>query len=237
MSRIIALVFVLLLLMPFAAHAQGSPAPQLEAAVNDARASVGVARLTIDSRLEMAAQQKIAHMQSSGCYLPRCVNFPGPYERQLAAGYPTTGFASELIDTDHHTVSEVVAYWMTEGSGDRFILTLGSFTDLGCASGLAPNTSQVLWVCDFGQASGTAPSQTPAPFTPTATLAAPTATQTPVPATSTSVPPTSTLTPVRGTAVPVEELGECARVWYADDHGGSWARFTGRMTRLQCVGF
>jgi len=221
-----------LTLLPLTVHAQ-TGASQLEAAVNDARASVGVARLHVDSRLETSAAQKVAFMQSSGCYLPRCVNEPNAYDRQVAAGYPSMGFASELIDTDHAIVPEVVSQWMVEGSGDRFILTLGLFTDLGCATGLAPN-SQILWACDFGQAPGTAPTATPVPtFTqvpPTATLPALTATLTPIPPTSTSVPPTATVGPDG-------QLGECARVWYDEVTGGSYARFFGRMTQFECVGF
>ncbi len=224
MFRRIVLIFVLLLLIPFTAQAQSGLAPQLEAAVNDARASAGVARLHVDSRLENSAAQKVAHMQSSHCYLPRCVNSFSVAERANAAGYPG-GFVSELLDTDHATVPEVVTQWMIEGSGDRFLLTLPQFTDLGCAAGMDGSTP--LWVCDFGQQTG---GTTSTPVPPTATLQPLTATLTPIPATSTPVPPTAT-------PAPDDELGECAHVWYNPDTGGSSARFIGRMTQFQCVGF
>ncbi len=220
------LPLILLLFTGSLAHAQGSPAPQLEAAVNDARASVGVARLHIDARLENSAAQKVAHMQSSHCYLPRCVNSFSAAERANAAGYPG-GFLAELIDTDHATVPEVISQWMTEGSGDRFLLTLDRFTDLGCASGM--DGSVPLWVCDFGQQTATSG---PATATLTSTAQPPTATSQPL--TITPIPPTSgpTATPAAD-----EPLGECARVWYDPTNGGSAARFFGRMTQFQCVGF
>jgi hypothetical protein len=223
MQRLWYLPLILLLFTGSLVHAQGSPTPQLEAAVNDARASVGVARLHVDARLETSAQGKVAHMQSSHCYLPRCVNEFTAAERANAAGYPG-GFVAELLDTDHATVPEVVSQWMTEGSGDRFLLTLDRFTDLGCASGMDGSTP--LWVCDFGQQTGGA---TSTPIPPTATLQ-------PLTATLTSVPPTSTTVPPTATIGPDEPLGECARVWY-DPNGGSAARFFGRMTQFACVGF
>ncbi len=126
-------------------------------------------------------------------------------------------------------MNDVVSAWTIEGSGDRFLLTLGAFTDLGCATGLEPNTGQVLWVCDLGQQVGAvAPTSTSAPTStpPPTSTRAPTATQ--------GAP---TATPIRGTPVPVDELGECAHVWYNPTTGGSAARFIGRMTQFACVGF
>ncbi len=214
-----------------------SPADQLESLVNQSRVANGATSLHIDSRLQTSAQQKINYMLSSGCYLPRCVNEPTAYERQVAAGYPSTGTTSELIDTQDATADGVIGSWMIDGSGDRFLLLYSGFTDLGCASGASGSTP--LWVCDFGQQAVTTnptatptPTSTPAP--PTATSVPPTATATMFPPTWTSVPPTAT---VRGTPVPVDQLGECAKVWYADNHGGTKARYIGRMTDLQCVGF
>jgi uncharacterized protein YkwD len=236
------------------ASLQTSPAAQLETAVNDARASVGVSRLHVDSRLETSAAQKVAHMQASGCYLLRCTNSLDASARAHAAGYPDEGFITELIETDHGTVAEVIDNWMIEGLGNRFILTLPSFTDLGCAFGM--NGSTPLWVCNFGEQSGGAPTSTPAPSAtptatpplptaiptatpqpPTATPPALTATLTPVPSVSTRVPATPSLTPVRGTAVPAEQLGECSRRWKDPVTGGEFARYGGRTTREQCVGF
>jgi hypothetical protein len=202
---------VLLLIMLSIPTAVSAQVSSLETAVNQYRVANGATALHVDTRLEAAAQSKINYMLSSGCYLPRCVNEPVPYDRQQAAGYPSTGNASELIDTDHPTVQGVIDAWAVDGSGNRFILLLGLFTDLGCASGMAGSTP--LWVCDFGQQA----------TTPTATG---------VPVTSTSAPTaTPTATPGVG-----EPIGECARVWYGDD-GSSAARFGARSTQFECVGF
>jgi uncharacterized protein YkwD len=205
-----------------AVTAQSSP---LEAAVNQARTANGSPALHIDPRLQAAAQAKIAYMVSSHCYLPRCVNEPGPYERQLAAGYPTTGFASELIDTEHTTVNGVMDYWMMDGSGNRFILLLASFTDLGCAYGMDGSTP--LWVCDFGQQSYTV--VPPGTNTPVPSDTPPPPTATPLPATATTVPATAT-------TAPDEIMGECGRFWEGDDGSGA-QRYGNRATRLDCLGF
>ncbi len=229
-----ALIFVLSFVIPV--YSQTPQASQLETEVNDARVAAGGLHLNIDSRLENSAMQKVLHMQSSHCYLPRCVNSFSVAERANAAGYPG-GFVSELIDTDHTTAQDVIDFWMIEGLSPRFFITLPQFTDLGCAYGMDGSTP--LWVCDFGQqVTITDPTATPippaTPAPPTATSVPPTATATMFPPTWTSVPLTAT---VRGTPVPVEQLGECATVWYADNHGGTVARFTGRMTQFQCVRF
>lgn len=234
MLRYTTVVFTLFALSawPLVSHAQIIPAAQLETAVNQARVSAGVPALAIDSRLEVSAAAKIVYMQTTGCYLPRCVNEPNAYQRQLAAGYPSTGFASELIDPEHDSVADVVSAWTIEGSGDRFLLTLGAFTDLGCATGLEANTGQVLWVCDLGQQVGA--------VIPTATLVPTFTTQvtsTRVPPTATGVPATATGIPATATPPPTDELGECAHVWYNPTTGGSAARFIGRTTQFACVGF
>ncbi len=233
MSRLWLPILLLLFMIPMPiGHAQIIPAAQLETAVNQARVSAGVPALTVDSRLEVSAAAKIVYMQSTGCYLPRCVNEPNAYQRQLAAGYPSTGFASELIDTEHDTAADVVSTWTIEGSGDRFLLTLGSFTDLGCATGLEPQTSQVLWVCDLGQALGSvAPTSTPVP------TSTPQATSTRVPPTATGVPATATGIPVTATPPPGDQLGECAHIWFDPVSLGTVGHFIGRMTQFQCVGF
>jgi hypothetical protein len=212
---------VLLLIMLSIPTAVSAQVSSLETAVNQYRVVNGATALHVDTRLEAAAQSKINYMLSSGCYLPRCVNEPVPYDRQQAAGYPSTGNASELIDTDHPTVQGVIDAWTVDSSGNRFILLLGLFTDLGCASGMAGSTP--LWVCDFGQ-QATTPTSTGVPTTSTATS---------VPATSTSAPTaTATTTPGVG-----EPMGECARVWYSDDGSSSAARFGARSTQFECVGF
>jgi hypothetical protein len=153
MRTLIAVVAALFVTLsgfpPHPAQADALAASQLEGLVNQARLSQGVAALRIDSRLQSAAASKISYMINSGCYLARCVNEPSAYERQAAAGYPSNGSAAELIDTRNGTATGVISTWMIEGSSSRFLLTLASFTDVGCAQQMVGSTP--LWVCDFGQ--------------------------------------------------------------------------------------
>jgi hypothetical protein len=181
-------------------QADAFAASQLEGVVNQARLSQGVGALRIDSRLRTSAQEKVNSMVNSNCYLPRCVNEPTAYERQVAAGYPSTGYVAELINTQDGTATGVIGTWMSEGSSSRFLLLLGIFTDLGCAQQSVGATS--LWVCDFGQDATLSTVATPAPTATFTSVPTATPTATNLPATATSVPtgtPTSTVAPPTAT--------------------------------------
>jgi hypothetical protein len=212
MTRHLILLLLLILALPLSiAHAQSSPASQLETAINQYRTANGAGTLTIDSRLQTTAQDKLARMIATGCSLSRCVNEPTAYQRQIAAGYPSTGNVAELINASQPAVSTLMTLWTTEGSSSRFLLMLGLFTDVGCAVGLAGATT--LFVCDFGQRSDVTPVPTP---TPTATPVRPTLTPT----------PTSTAS---------DEQGECSIRWRSST-GAEYARYFGVMGRVQCLG-
>lgn len=121
-----------------------SPAQQVFALVNQARARAGCNPLTDDPRLDQAAQQHSDDMSSRDYFshtTPEGVTFD---QRETAAGYPSPG--GENIAQGYTSAQAVMNGWMNS-SGHRANILNCSFV----AIGIGLDTRGWYWTQDFGR--------------------------------------------------------------------------------------
>jgi uncharacterized protein YkwD len=121
-----------------------TPAQQVFALVNQARAQAGCKPLTDDPRLDTAAQQHSDDMANRNYFshtTPEGVTFD---KRETAAGYPSPG--GENIAQGQTTAQQVMTDWMNS-AGHRANILNCSFV----AIGIGVNTHRWDWTQDFGR--------------------------------------------------------------------------------------
>ena len=184
-------------------------------AINDYRASLGLARLTEVAELAAAADFHNAWMRDNGCWSHQCPGEPSPTERARNAGY--VGPVAEIIGRGYLSPAAVVMGWRNS-PGHNAILT-GRYLDIGCAR--LDGDGGPWWTCDLGNRGGgvavPTPLYTPRPIrTPDPTGIPPTRSPSP------TTPPTATPTPTRGPLPPagyrMVVVMEPAAGWYAWDY-------------------
>jgi len=206
-NQIIFLVALLLLGSSFAIQTTRQQAPSvlgvsidissqdLLTLTNQKRADAGLAPLTLDSQLTIAAQQKAQDMFAKQYWAHYSPTGESPWDFIKAAGYPYV-YAGENLAKGFSSSSDVVNAWMASPDHRANMLS-ANYNDVGfaVAQGNLPgdnNTSLVVEM--FGSKYLAARSQTPpvvvAPTTPSPTL-------TPAASSSgTKVIPTPTQAPV-----------------------------------------
>ncbi len=150
--------------------ADDSLAAQVVAQVNQYRAGLGLATLTVDATLSDAATWKARHMAQYGYFAH---DDPAPpvarsaYQRALDCGYSAQGAWGENIAAGQPTASAAMTAWINSPP-HRENLEFPSFRAIGV--GVAADASgQLYWVQDFGSvvvAAGTTPPPAPAPPAP-----------------------------------------------------------------------
>jgi uncharacterized protein YkwD len=121
---------------------------QLLSRVNAARATAGVAPLTLNASLNRAAQDYAALMAATGCFAHDCPPEPNFARRAEAAGYTGWRTLGENIAYGQRTADEVHDAWMNS-SGHRANILNPSFREFG--AGLAYSASgRAYWVEEFG---------------------------------------------------------------------------------------
>jgi uncharacterized protein YkwD len=177
--------------------ADAALASQVVAQVNQYRAGLGLAQLTVDATLSDSATWKARHM-AGYAYLAH--DDPAPpvartaYQRALDCGYPATGEWGENIAAGPSTAAAAMAAWIASAP-HRANLELASFRAIGV--GVAADSSgQLYWVQDFGSVVVSA-GVTPPPATAPPVVPPPVTTPPPlVPPPATVVPPAAVVSPV-----------------------------------------
>jgi uncharacterized protein YkwD len=131
--------------------ADASLATQVVAQVNQHRAELGLAQLTVDATLTDAATWKARHMAQYG-YVSH--DDPAPpvartaYQRALDCGYSTAGEWGENIAAGQTTAADVMAGWLGSAA-HRENIELPAFRAIGV--GVAADAAgQLYWAQDFG---------------------------------------------------------------------------------------
>jgi uncharacterized protein YkwD len=154
--------------------ADASLAAEVVAQVNEYRAGLGLATLTVDATLSDAATWKARHMAQYGYFAH---DDPAPpiarsaYQRALDCGYSAQGAWGENIAAGQPTASAAMAAWINSPP-HRENLEFPSFRAIGVGVAADPS-GQLYWVQDFGSvvvAAGTTP---PPPAAPPVTPAPP----------------------------------------------------------------
>jgi uncharacterized protein YkwD len=145
-------------------------AAQVVAQVNQYRAGLGLATLTVDATLSDAATWKARHMAQYGYFAH---DDPAPpvarsaYARALDCGYSAQGAWGENIAAGQPTAAAAMAAWINSPP-HRENLEFPSFRAIGV--GVAADAAgQLYWVQDFGSvvvAAATTPPPAPAPPAP-----------------------------------------------------------------------
>jgi uncharacterized protein YkwD len=181
--------------------ADASLAAQVVAQVNQYRAGLGLATLTVDATLSDAATWKARHMAQYGYFAH---DDPAPpvarsaYQRALDCGFSAQGAWGENIAAGQPTASAAMTAWINSPP-HRENLEFPSFRAIGVGVAADPS-GQLYWVQDFGSvvvAAGTAPPPAPAPPAPPAPPPPPPVTPPPplVPPPAPVVPPAVVVSP------------------------------------------
>jgi uncharacterized protein YkwD len=119
------------------------------AAINDQRKAAGQPPLTLDARLNEAAQKHAEDMLARTYYSHEGLEGSQPRGRVRAAGYEPD-IIGENIAAGHTDVAEVMDAWLHSPGHRRNILE-GRFKNLGIgvAVGSYEHRYQILWVQDF----------------------------------------------------------------------------------------
>jgi uncharacterized protein YkwD len=121
------------------------------AEVNARRAESGAPPLTLDPRLDGAAQRHAEDMLRRSYYDHESLEGLRPRDRVAQAGYQT-GLVAENIARGPTSVADVMSAWM-QSRGHRSNLLNPAFREMGigCAVGHNAAGDTVLWVQDFGR--------------------------------------------------------------------------------------
>lgn len=132
---------------PGATPAASGPEREVVDATNVERSRRGLAALSVDARLDVAAQQHSADMVRRGFFAHQNPDGAQVWDRALAAGYPYRKVA-ENIAAGQRDAAEVVHGWMNS-PGHRANILDGELTQIGV--GLAPGGPYgTTWTQVFG---------------------------------------------------------------------------------------
>gem|GEM_PF-2070688 len=146
--------------------------------INQNRASAGLAALTMEGHLVVAARRQSADMAANNFCGHTGSDGSTPGSRIVDAGYPYAGLG-ETVACGYPTAEAAVVAWMGSPGHKAILLDAGARDiGVGYAEG---GTYGYLWTCTTGTGGGPVPTATP--------TVVPTATRTPVP------PPTPAATP------------------------------------------
>jgi uncharacterized protein YkwD len=143
-----------------------STASQLILAVNDLRATYGLAPYQANSILMGIAQAHAEYLVSIGTMTHMSANGLTPSQRALSAGYLVAGdlslggfFSENITGGIGQTAEEAVQSWMGDSAHKNTMLS-GTLQDVGAGVGVNGNT--YYYVLDAGQSTG----GTPVAYTP-----------------------------------------------------------------------
>ncbi len=123
-----------------------SPAAQVIALTNQARAAAGCAALAADHALTDSAQHHAADM-ARGNYLDHTSrDGRSPFDRMRAAGAPGAGYLAENIASGQRTPEAVVEAWM-RSTGHRKNILNCTYRWIGI--GISGTTTKPYWVQNF----------------------------------------------------------------------------------------
>jgi len=106
---------------------------EIEALINQYRASQGVAPLDGDDALRGVAQEHNTHMEQSGDLCHRCPGERSVDEQLSQAGYPAeTGTIGQVLAFNYRSPAAVVEGWMQSASHRRSLLA-PEIAYVGCA--------------------------------------------------------------------------------------------------------
>ena len=200
-------------------------AGQVVALINQHRAALGLAQLTVSSPLAASSEWKSLHMAANGYFGH---DDPAPFSRTAYQRVKDCGFSGsswgENIAYGYATAQSVVNGWLGS-SGHKANIENGNFTSTGV--GVASSAGgQLYWTQSFGNGVTAAKPAAPAPAPP----APPGASSPPAPGTSGATPP-----PARAAAsAPTPSQGATPAT--ADAQVGAMpARVTFRNERSQLV--
>lgn len=131
--------------------AKPAPAPSNSAAaevlalVNRERAAAGCRPLSLDERLNRAAEGHSADMAQNNYFEHTSLDGRSPFKRMEDAGYPSPG--GENIAMGYKTPSDVVKGWMNS-SGHRQNILRCDYTTMGL--GTANSSRGIYWTQVFG---------------------------------------------------------------------------------------
>jgi len=121
------------------------------ARANAERAVAGLPPLTLDPRLNSAAQRHAEDMLQRSYYSHFSPDGSAPADRVRRSGYAAR-LVAENIARGPYTVNEVMDNWLASQEHRRNLLHPG-FTQLGIGVAVGRNSvgNTVLWVLDFGR--------------------------------------------------------------------------------------
>ena len=138
---------------PVVESSPDEPAEDTEALVdahNQVRARFRRPPLTVDPRLEAAAQMHADDMAQRNRLRHRGGDGSSPFERMQTQGYPFER-AAENIACGQTMIAEVMRGWMTSPGHRRNIL--GKYSQIGTACAIAKDGTRY-WCVTFGQPTG-----------------------------------------------------------------------------------